>query len=503
MKNKKIILFLLMAVSLFLITLILIINRENITSIFENTQKRAIEKGKIDATYRVVKIEGETINAVVTFDCDTPIEKIIRPDGVEITVESINKQKLAIDYNLVSGNQYAFKIKLLDNSEEKEYVLYADKDAKPSIKQDDSLLYPLITLYGVKLNKNVTIDYGKEENNYYSTDGGETWEKYEGQMTLQKECTIMARSFKDENEIVKVDTQEIKMNLADDALGAAAYDGSEDTYVYMRNTVYDAFDKCGKIKISSEMIGKQIRVKVDNDTGEGGNVYVRDSSGNILASYDKYKQSVYIITVPTSADYLTFYYNNTVHEVEVLNEPSFEVELHYPTITSEGIQKAYNVIKNISYFDTSEKKKYSLDDGKTWLDYNNEEIRLNIGDKIIAKGIDEYGGDSRTKTYTAVLPSDAIGEKAYDGDESTYYEENKSFAYSYVELDNSIIGKKVKVIQNQESFEIYICNENKEVINKIYKYGWGNSTTVVEIPEGAKYIGIFSSKRIYEFIPIN
>ena len=99
--------------------------------------------------------------------------------------------------------------------------------------------------------------------------------------------------------------------------------------------------------------------------------------------------------------------------------------------------------------------------------YNNEEIRLNIGDKIIAKGIDEYGEDSRTKTYTAVLPSDAIGEKAYDGDESTYYEENKSFAYSYVELDNSIIGKKVKVIQNQESFEIYICNENKEVINKI------------------------------------
>lgn len=319
MKNKKIILFLLMAVSLFLIALILIINKENITSIFEKTQKRAIGEGKIDTTYRVVKIEGETINAIITFDCDTPIEKIIRPDGVEITVEPVNKQRLAVDYNLVSGNQYVFKIKLLGNSEEKEYVLYADKDARPSIKQDASLLYPLITLNGVKLNKNVTIDYGNEENNYYSTDNGETWEKYEGQITLQKECTIIARSFKDENEIVKVDTQEIKMNLANDALGAAAYDGSDDTYIYMRNTVYTAFNKCGKIKISSEMIGKQIRVKVDNDTGEGGRVYVRDSLGNILASYDKYRQNVYIITVPTSADYLTFYYNNKVYEVSPYN----------------------------------------------------------------------------------------------------------------------------------------------------------------------------------------
>lgn len=493
MKNKKIILFLLMAVSLFLIALILIINKENITSIFENTQKRAIEKGKIDATYRVVKIEGETINAVVTFDCDTPIEKIIRPDGVEITVESINKQKLAIDYNLVSGNQYAFKIKLLDNSEEKEYVLYADKDAKPSIKQDDSLLYPLITLYGVKLNKNVTIDYGNEENNYYSTDGGETWEKYEGQMTLQKECTIMARSFKDENEIVKVDTQEIKMNLADDALRAEAYDGDLKTYT-------DA-EKAKYLKIDPQLVGKMIRVTENTESFE---LYLCDENKKVIQSIRE-RCHAKDITIPEGVVYLDFSrrFYCWVYEVEVLNEPSFEVELHYPTITSEGIQKAYNVIKNISYFDTSEKKKYSLDDGKTWLDYNNEEIRLNIGDKIIAKGIDEYGEDSRTKTYTAVLPSDAIGEKAYDGDESTYYEENKSFAYSYVELDNSIIGKKVKVIQNQESFEIYICNENKEVINKIDKYGWGNSTTVVDIPEGAKYIGIFSSKRIYEFIPIN
>ena len=283
------------------------------------------------------------------------------------------------------------------------------------------------------------------------------------------------------------------MNLADDALRAEAYDGDLKTYT-------DA-EKAKYLKIDPQLVGKMIRVTENTESFE---LYLCDENKKVIQSIRE-RCHAKDITIPEGVVYLDFSrrFYCWVYEVELLNEPSFEVELHYPTITSEGIQKAYNVIKNISYFDTSEKKKYSLDDGKTWLDYNNEEIRLNIGDKIIAKGIDEYGEDSRTKTYTAVLPSDAIGEKAYDGDESTYYEENKSFAYSYVELDNSIIGKKVKVIQNQESFEIYICNENKEVINKIYKYGWGNSTTVVEIPEGAKYIGIFSSKRIYEFIPIN
>ncbi len=494
MKNKvKCITLITLVIAIIILLVLSGITIKNITEknglfskAFGEQEQNIQEEHKIDTVYVVNSISENNIYITIMIESNDEIEQVQTPDD---NIINVNKNKLAIDYNVESGNEYTFKIKRKSDDDFKNYVLKANVDAKPVISQNESSIYPILTSYGIKLNKKVTIDYGEETNNYYSIDNGNTWITYEGEFVVEKECTILAKSIK-QQEITKLDKEAIKMNLAPDALGLAAYDGNDNTSVGgYRNTYY--------IEIEPSMIGKKVQVY---EHVESFDLYICDENKQSIQRISIYGWSSnrQTFTIPENAKFLMFY-NVTVNEVRLINEPSLNIVKYYPKITPTGIQQSFSSI-TINYFDTSETKLYSTDDKTTWNEYHDgDTISLDLGKTIYAKGIDRYGVESTMSTYTAVLPSDALGVAAYDGNDNTYFNVNDNL---YIEIDPSMIGKNVQVSEKQESFALYICNSSKQTIQTITKYGWSNGTQTFKIPENAKFLKFNYGKRVYEIRPI-
>ena len=180
-------------------------------------------------TYRLNSVNENIMNVTINIKNEIGIQKVIKPDNTEITPVA-SKEQIAIDYNVENGKEYKFKVKLVGSNEEKEYILKANSNAKPEIKQNDSNTYPLITEYGIEINKTINIDYGENTNNYYSLDNGNSWIKYTGNdINIKKEGYILAKSVI-EGEITKEAEENITMQLADDAIGLGAYDNNDDEY---------------------------------------------------------------------------------------------------------------------------------------------------------------------------------------------------------------------------------------------------------------------------------
>lgn len=211
---------------------------------------------KTETTYQVNSINGNTIEVTIKVKNESGIEKIVKPDGNEVTIQATNKTNIAIDYTVESGQDYIFKIQAVGSSNEDEYVLKADIDAKPQISQNTSYAYPVLSETGVTVNKIVTIDFGENTDNYYSLDEGQTWNKYTDDISIDKECKLSVKTIKD-GEITKEDTQDITLELADDAVGAEAYDGDEGTYwrISQMSTIAPL------IKVDTSAINKKINIK--------------------------------------------------------------------------------------------------------------------------------------------------------------------------------------------------------------------------------------------------
>lgn len=181
-----------------------------------------------EMTY-VINSENENImNITVIGESGIGIDEIVTPDDNKITPTN-TKNKIAVDYQINLGEEYTFKLKMNGSSEYEEYILKASADDKPEIIQSESYAYPLLTKYGVELNKSVEIDYGENTNNYYSTDNGKTWTKYEREVNITKECTLMAKSITNGKKVQRISSENITIILASNALGTAAYDGDEGT----------------------------------------------------------------------------------------------------------------------------------------------------------------------------------------------------------------------------------------------------------------------------------
>lgn len=178
-----------------------------------------------EATYVVNSTNENIDNITVVISNNTGISKVVTPDGLQII--PAGKKKLAIDYDMTKGQEYIFKIQKEGESGVEEFIL---KDDTVEINQTESYLYPILYDTGVEINKYITINYGDSKNNYYSVDNGETWIEYTGSIKVNKEATILAKS-KDSNKINKLEKQEIKLELARDALPNEAYDANISTKV--------------------------------------------------------------------------------------------------------------------------------------------------------------------------------------------------------------------------------------------------------------------------------
>ena len=437
----------------------------------------ATELTVTDTTYKVNSTNGNIMNVTVNIKNEIGIQKVIKPDNTDVTPAG-TKEQVAIDYDVEDGKEYKFKVQLIGSNEQKEYTLKANLNAKPEIKQNESNAYPLLTKYGVEINKTVKIDYGESTNNYYSLDNGNSWIKYtEDGVSIKKEGKILAKSIIN-GEITKESQENIIMQLADNAIGEKAYDGDETTGAYYLNG--------GKryINIDTELIGKKIKVIYTYESWR--EAYFEDENnnkiGNIIVSGQE-------IIIPEGAKKL-YLWSGRINIIEIMysNEPDIVAYQYHPSITVNGIIDPYCKIK-IDYDEDAIKRLYSINGGD-WSEYkDNETIIIKEGEKICAKSINIMNQETKISEYTATIPNDSIGANAYDKDKSTgaYY---LNGGKRYMDISPEVIGKKIKVYYTYESWrEAYFVDEND---NKIGNIIISEQETI--IPEGAKKIYLWSGR---------
>ncbi len=315
-KSIKYIILILLVITLIIlliltdITIKNVIEKSGLLSKALNEQEQEIqeqeqEEHNIETIYVVNSTSGNDINVTIKIESNDEIEQVQTPNG---NILNTNKNKLAIDYNVVSGTDYTFKIKRKSDNETEDYVLKANINAKPIINENKSSLYPILTPDGVELNKEVNIDYGEETNNYYSLNNGVTWNVYTETIKVKNSGKVLAKTIKD-HEITKMEFKNITLNLASDALGPAAYDGND-------RTLYCELLK-PRINIAPDMIGKNVKIHCCDNGSAYGSFYFHNSSGAILASY--WKRGTNIVPVPPNAAYITFAHYCQVYEVGPYN----------------------------------------------------------------------------------------------------------------------------------------------------------------------------------------
>ena len=189
-----------------------------------------------------------------------------------------------------------------------------------------------------------------------------------------------------------------------------------------------------------------------------------------------------IIQVPENTFRIKFtggyggYTHARLSEVAVYNQPEIKSYVYYPTLTEYGVEYGYNEVV-IDYFVTSVKKQYRINKGN-WQEYQNNVIRLEIGDKLDARGIDKNGNETKISTYTAVLPSDALGPEAYDGNISTTVENG------YLNISKELWNKKISIVDIESQYSYKIGIEFLDSSDKVLLTKSGiNRKQIIEVPE--------------------
>ncbi len=382
------------------------------------------------------------------------------------------------------------------------YILDLDMPAQPIIHSTAG--YPILTEYGVKLGQDNYIEYDKRDDitNYYSVDNGKTWEIYMGTFEI-KSGTIMAKSVKNDTGLTVTSSKSVSM--PSDALGPDAYDENKTTSVYIpmhsQRVMY----------VDESMQGKNMYVNIKSyDHGAYYTFIKFYNQSNGLLKTLQYGTTTLNgkIEIPQGTKYIVFSANGwygeyqanmTIYEINVYDQPVISNVKYYPTLTEYGMAVGYNTV-SINYFSTSVERLYRINDGN-WQEYQNKAIRLEIGDKIEAKGIDRFGNTTTNDviSYTSTLPDNSLLEEAYDGDKTTSVYipmHNQRIIY----VDESMQGKNmyVNIVSYQYGgYRTYITfyNQSNEVLETL-QYAIATLDGKLRIPQGTKYI-VFSADGWY------
>ena len=436
----------------------------------------AAELTVTDTTYKVNSTNGNIMNVTVNIKNEIGIQRVIKPDNTDVTPAG-SKEQVAIDYDVEDGKEYKFKVQLIGSNEQKEYILKANLNAKPEIEQNESNAYPTLTEYGFEINKIVKIDYGENADNYYSLDNGNSWIKYtEDGVSVKKEGKILAKSLIN-GEITKESEENITMQLASDAISKEWYDGDENTYASIGE-----YERKKYLLVDESAIGKKIKMKVSsspiymyitNKTGD--EIIFKNINGEIIPE-GAVKIEIYN---PTSV-------GMNIYEMGINTDAEIECEEVYPMITDKNIEQAYYKI-NVKYYSTAVKKLYKINESGEWKNYTGE-IKLNIGDTIYSKGIDKYENENSTGSYKANI-SGSVPKEWVDGDEKTYASIGSYERKKYLLVDESAIGKKIKMKANDSTIWMYVTNKSGE--ETLFKNINGET-----IPEGTVKIEIYNPQSV-------
>ena len=370
--------------------------------------------------------------------------------------------------------------------------------------------YPILTSYGVDFNSSTTIVYDTRNDikNYYSLDNGATWIEYTGEFKLTT-GTIQAKSVKTSTGLEVTTTKTV--GLPSDALGLAAYDGNLNTSTSSNNKY---------IKVDSSMEGKTVYIKSEAyNANNFVTIYIDflDENKSVIDTVSKTSKSSVtfadICAIPIGTRYIMQRASVTgvvMYEITPATEPTFTAENNYMLLHADpikAIKSPYQMV-TIDYFPTSVQRLYRIGTTGDWEIYQEQPIKVNQGETIYAKGIDQYGNETRnTSSYTANV-TDAIGSAAYDGNLNTSTSSNNK----YIKVDSSMEGKTVYIkseAYNANNFvTIYIdfLDENKSVIDTVSKTSKSSVTfaDICAIPIGTRYIMQRSSVTgviMYEITP--
>mgnify|MGYP004588358563 FL=1 len=425
-----------------------------------------------ETTYKVNSTNENIMNVTVNIKNEIGIQKVIKPDNNEVTPVG-SKEQIAIDYDIEDGKEYKFKVQLIGSNEQKEYTLKANLNAKPEIEQNESNAYPTLTEYGFEINKIVKIDYGENSDNYYSLDNGNSWIRYtEDGVSVKKEGKILAKSVMN-GEITKESQENITMQLASDAISKEWYDGDENTYASIGR-----FERKKYLLVDESAIGKKIKMKVSsspiymyitNKTGD--EIIFKNIDGEIIPE-GAVKIEIYN---PTSV-------GMNIYEMGINTDAEIECDEVYPMITDKNIEQAYYKI-NVKYYSTAVKKLYKINENGEWKNYTGE-IKLNIGDTIYSKGIDKYENENSTGSYKADI-NNSVPKEWIDENESTSAGLRRFTRNKFLLVDESAIGKKIKMKANDSTIWMYVTNKSGE--ETLFKNINGET-----IPEGTVKIEIYN-----------
>ncbi|MBP3461514.1 MAG: prepilin-type N-terminal cleavage/methylation domain-containing protein [Bacilli bacterium] len=350
---------------------------------------------------------------------------------------------------------------------------------------------PIIYSNGIEMKEVIGIDFEKQEGTsaYYSLDNGKTWKKYTKEIPkagTKIKAKLVRDGSKRESETVEADIIESESSR-DKTFYPNLYDGDENTATYGTNLT----NKNVYLRISDEMQNKKIKIKWrDNNSSDIiYHVFLNVNKEEIsntkvtLANLATVNTEYY---VPSNARYLLFYigYSCQVYEVspvEFFNE-IITKKYEYPTITSTGIKNGGEYIEIIYSHPT----KYKIDNGE-YKNYNSDLIYMNAGQKIFIETTNNETSEVKTYEYIATLPSDAIGQLAYDEDpdKSTFYSAtNKTTKYIYI--DESAWGKKLNIKSKGYQYLTFYDSIGGKVVKDIGDFR--TTTNSFVIPNGAHAI---------------
>ncbi len=305
------------------------------------------------------------------------------------------------------------------------YVLDLDEIKSPVINVSDG--YPMLTRDGMIEEKQSYISYDTKDDieNYYKIDDGK-YVLYNGSITI-KSGKITARSERKlSGQVVEVSANVV---VPANSIGKNAYDGDLQTSETIARGVSKLFT------INPNLYGEKLKIYTGVSVSNTSTIKLYDKDKKLLNEIP----TVAVLTIANIEDGTYYVEINSgsgtldVREISLQNE-NFINDLHTPIISISESGWAAEKVATVKYYSDEYKNEYSLDNGSTWLDYQ-DPIKLIEPTNVIARTIrDEKVIGSSNFIVTKIDTEEPvielnIGNKiqlGYDKNIPTYYKETPS-----------------------------------------------------------------------------
>ncbi len=196
-------------------------------------------------------------------------------------------------------------------------------------------------------------------------------------------------------------------------------------------------------------------------------------------------------------------------DLDAPKAPVINSNAGYPLLTSYGVK--YDSTTTITYDTRTDiDNYYSIDNGATWQKYiGSFDYASGI---IIAKSVKKNTGLEISVSKSIAMPSDAIGQNAYDGNDSTYDNVVKNPDVKYINVDSSLELQNIRIKCNagyEGNVTFNFVNESDNVISSVSTGYQASIDKVYLVPVGTKRIRVYNSSlyssagQLFEIQPSN